>query len=75
LGPSGIVTPLANPLATADALARLLNNPDWYGKCSQAIRERVRRYYNKVDLDQAYRNLYREYFDVADRAMQVEKVS
>jgi polysaccharide biosynthesis protein PelF len=75
LGPSGIVTPLANPLATSDALARLLNDPDWYRKCGQAIRERVRRYYNKVDLDQAYRNQYREYFDVADRVMQMEKVS
>lgn len=61
LGPGGTVTPLANPTATAQALARLLTDQSWYEGCGRAIRERVRRYYNKMDLDNAYRNLYESY--------------
>ncbi len=60
LGPGGAVTPLASPAATADALRRLLTDPELYGRCGQAARERVRRYYNKTDLDGAYRRLYEE---------------
>ncbi len=60
LGPGGGVTPLSNPEATAQELSRLLTDPDWHARCSQAIRERVRRYYNKIDLDRTYRQLYEE---------------
>ena len=60
LGPGGAVTPLANPAATASALGDLLVNREWREACSRAIRERVRRYYNKVDLDRTYNRIYRE---------------
>ena len=60
LGPAGDVTPLCNPSATAQALARLLTEPDWYARCSRAIRERVRRYYNKTTVDATYRELYEQ---------------
>jgi glycosyltransferase involved in cell wall biosynthesis len=58
LGPAGEVTPLCNPSATAQALARLLTDADWYAQCSAAIRERVRRYYDKTTVDATYRDVY-----------------
>ena len=63
LGPGGAVTPLSRPEATAGELARLLTEPAWHQRCSHAIRERVKRYYNKEDLDRSYRQLYEEYLE------------
>ena len=68
LGPGGAVTPLANPTATADAVARLLLDPDYWERASQAARERVRLYYDKPSLDRAYRDLYEYWREVPDRA-------
>ncbi len=59
----GAVTPLSNPAATAQAVERLLTDPVWYQSCSDGIRERIRRYYNKTDFDRAYRELYDYYRD------------
>jgi len=67
LGPAGIVTPLANPAATAEAVARLLTDGAFYRRCSRAIRERLRRHYNKTDLDRSYRLLYEELRQAPDR--------
>jgi glycosyltransferase involved in cell wall biosynthesis len=64
LGHAGEVTPLCNPSATAQALARLLTDGDWYARCSHAIKERVRRYYNKTTVDATYRELYEQHFAV-----------
>ena len=61
LGPAGDVTPLCNPSATAQALARLLTDGEWYDRCSHAIKERVRRYYNKTTVDATYRELYEQH--------------
>jgi glycosyltransferase involved in cell wall biosynthesis len=61
LGEAGAVTPLANPAATARALQWLLTDAEAYERCSHAARERVRRYYNKADLDEAYHRLYKEH--------------
>jgi glycosyltransferase involved in cell wall biosynthesis len=58
LGAAGEVTPLANPTATAQALARLLTDRAYWERASRAIRQRVRQYYNKPALDLAYRDLY-----------------
>ena len=58
--PGGSVTPLSNPAATAQAVERLLTDPFWYQRCSEGIRERIRRYYNKTDFDQTYRDLYEQ---------------
>lgn len=65
LGVGGAITPLANPAATARAIAKLFEDRAHYERCAATIRERVRRYYNKTDLDRAYRALYEECFDVA----------
>jgi glycosyltransferase involved in cell wall biosynthesis len=75
LGPGGAVTPLSNPAATARALEKLLTDPDWRERCGRAIRERVRRYYNKVDLDEAYRRLYRRYCAEPDAGESIPKAS
>jgi polysaccharide biosynthesis protein PelF len=58
LGPAGEVVPLSNPTATAQAIARLLTDRAWWERASRAIRERVRRYYNKPTFDSAYREIY-----------------
>jgi glycosyltransferase involved in cell wall biosynthesis len=61
LGPAGVVTPLANPAATAEALRRLLTDRQFYDKCATAARQRVRRYYDMDALELAYRDLYSTY--------------
>ena len=61
------VTPLANPEATAGALFKLLNEPEWHAQCSEAIKRRVARYYNKKDLDRTYRDLYQSLLDSAEQ--------
>ncbi len=58
IGAGGVVTPVANPAATAEALARLLGDTAFRERCSLAIRARVRRHYDKADLDLRYRELY-----------------
>lgn len=61
LPPGGVITPLSNPSATADGVANLLQDRARYQQCSQAIRERIRRHYDKRDLDAVYRQLYDHY--------------
>lgn len=61
LGAGGIVTPLSNPTAVAEAMFRLLTDGALYADCSNAARERVRRYYNKNDQHASYRALYDHY--------------
>jgi glycosyltransferase involved in cell wall biosynthesis len=67
LGAGGIITPLANPQATADALIKLLNDKREYKKCSTAIRERVKRYYNKAEQHKAYAELYQGFLKSRSR--------
>ena len=61
LGMGGIVTPLASPAATADAIFTLLSDHALYETASNVIRERVAQYYNEGIQHQAYRTLYAEY--------------
>ncbi len=58
IGPGGAITPVANPAATAGAMARLLANPQARAEASVAIRSRVRARFLKSDCDRAYRTLY-----------------
>ncbi len=58
LAPGGIITPLANPAATAQAVIDLLSDETLYLKSAAAARERVARYYDKNDQHAAYRALY-----------------
>ena len=61
LGHGGIVTPLASPASTADAIFTLLSDPNRYESASTAIKERVRIHYNETIQQHAYRNLYAQY--------------
>lgn len=61
LGLGGIVTPLASPAATADAIFTLLSDSELYAKASTAIAARTAQYYNEEIQQQAYRNLYAQY--------------
>jgi len=71
LGPGGAVTPLSNPTATAQELAKLLTDREWYHRCSRAIRTRVSLYYNKTDLNRSYRELYETYRAVPGPALSI----
>lgn len=68
LGPGGVVTTLTSPKATAEGMLKLLGDPAHYAACSAAIRERVRRYYDKRDMLAAYRTLYETLIEAPDRA-------
>ncbi len=61
LKPGGAVTPLSNPAATAQEIGDLLTDNNWYEQCGQAMKERVRLYYNEADLIERYRGLYGGY--------------
>jgi glycosyltransferase involved in cell wall biosynthesis len=71
-GAGGIITPLANPTALAEAMFTLLTQPERYAAQSTAIAERVRKYYNKNDQHAAYKALYAEFLEgrVTSRALQ-----
>ncbi len=61
LGVGGIVTPLASPAATADAIFTLLSDKAMYDAASQAISTRTAQYYNETIQQLAYRNLYAQF--------------
>jgi glycosyltransferase involved in cell wall biosynthesis len=61
IGEGGIVVPLANPSAVAQAILRLLKNDSFYAECSSNIRKRVAALYNKDEQITAYRELYDHY--------------
>ena len=61
IGAGGIITPLASPASTADAIYTLLSDNDLYDAASTAIRDRITNYYNEAIQQQAYRNLYAQY--------------
>jgi len=61
LGAGGIITPLASPASTADAIFTLLSDNALYETASNTIRERIAQYYNEGIQQQAYRTLYAEY--------------
>jgi len=58
LGPSGLLTPVASPVATADALERLARSPDLARRMGQAGRERVTTYYDLANVMNEYLDLY-----------------
>lgn len=58
LEPGGVVVPLSNPQALAEGMFKLLTDRDFYRSCSNAMRMRVAKYYNKDDQHSAYKELY-----------------
>jgi polysaccharide biosynthesis protein PelF len=61
LGRGGIIVPLSNPRAVADASFRLLTNPNLYAACSLSLKTRVETFYQKEMQHNAYRKLYTKY--------------
>ena len=60
LGPSGLLTEVSNPQATADAVIRLLQDTDLYQSYSKSGCERVKKYYDQDDLLSRYLNIYEQ---------------
>ena len=61
LGPSGIITRVADPDDTAQAITKILQNDDLREKMSQAAIQRVEEYYKESDLIDRYRSIYIKY--------------
>lgn len=62
LGEGGIITPLANPTAIANAILALLSNPDRLAAAGNTMKRRVDACYNKLVIDRQYRKLYDDAF-------------
>jgi len=60
MGPSGIVTPVADPEGTARALIELGQDARRRERMGEAGLRRVARFYRKADTFAAYRRLYQE---------------
>ncbi len=61
LGASGILTAVASPEATAEALERLALAPDLVRRMGETGRQRVRRFYDIRTVMQSYQELYEHY--------------
>ncbi|OGR97707.1 MAG: hypothetical protein A2V88_03440 [Elusimicrobia bacterium RBG_16_66_12] len=60
IGPSGLLTAVANPEETAAAILRLLKDQDLWSAMSEAGRHRTLHFYNQDDLISQYLNLYEQ---------------
>ena len=63
LGPGGCIVPPSNPEATAEQIAVLLESPERLKNYGNAIKERVRKYYDRTDMIRSYRELYKEHLN------------
>ena len=63
VGSGGIITPMASPGATARAIIRLHEQPELRAKMRDAMRARVKRFYDQRDMVAAYDEIYRRYRD------------
>lgn len=61
LGPAGIVTKPVSPSQTADAIVRILEDPQKARAMGEAGRKRVERYYAKEMMVDEYRKIYRKF--------------
>ncbi len=64
LGPSGIVTKVADPGATAAAMLEILADYPMRKRMADAGRERIARYYSEAALNARYSELYGELMDM-----------
>ncbi|OGQ26889.1 MAG: hypothetical protein A3I75_05545 [Deltaproteobacteria bacterium RIFCSPLOWO2_02_FULL_50_16] len=61
LGPSGMVTEVASPDKTGEAIVEILEKPSLYERMSITGKKRVREFYNEKDLLSRYLNVYEKY--------------
>jgi glycosyltransferase involved in cell wall biosynthesis len=57
-GEGGLITPLANPTAIANAIRALVTDPARLAAAGHAMKQRVNQLYNKTTIDRRYRQLY-----------------
>jgi len=69
LGAGGDISALSNPMSVAESVINLLENKEYYDSCGAALKERVRKYYNKTDLHLAYAEIYK---NLMAEAMKIE---
>lgn len=67
LGEGGILTDVASPEQTAQAIAALLADRDRRERLGRTMQERVQRYYDLTVVDESYAALYRQYCDAPAR--------
>lgn len=72
LGAGGVIVPLSNPAATADAVYALLTDREYYKECSESARKRVNTYYTKAQQQAAYQALYDAWLDSAAEPMRAK---
>ena len=61
IGPSGIITKVADPSSTAEGIIRLLNDDNLMQQMSSNGRQRVFKYYNANALNENYLALYKKF--------------
>lgn len=61
LGPAGIITNIRSPKETAQAIISILEDPKRAREMGEAGHERVGRYYDRVKMLEAYRDVYRRF--------------
>lgn len=59
-GAAGLIVPVMNSEAMAQAILRLMQDPDLIAKMGQAGRKRVEAYYSREGMLNAFRNIYRD---------------
>ena len=69
LGPGGILTDVASPRETAEAIATLLSDPALRQSLGCNMQKRVRDYYDLKIVDDAYRAIYDKHTNAASRQM------
>jgi glycosyltransferase involved in cell wall biosynthesis len=69
LGPSGLLTAIADPQEMASALVRLLRDPALRARLAEAGAARVGRYYRQSDIIERYRALYRQHIEADPAAV------
>lgn len=58
LGASGVITAVASPRETAEAIVRLAGDPDLRSAMAEAGVKRMERFYREDDLNRTYRGIY-----------------
>jgi len=75
LGPSGRITPIADPGATAAAIIEILSDDERRWQMGQSGIRRVEQFYDEQDLNFAYLDLYRRYIAEGERRQQRQEAA
>ena len=62
-GKAGVITPLVDSNATAEAILQMVTDKEFYRSCSCAILERIQKHYSFEEQHAEYRSLYKLHLD------------